>query len=353
MINVVEGGCLVEVCFDFYYFIGQVVCCKGKVVFEMLVVNNWIFYLMCCIIFKIDLDFGWECFSWDQVLDIVVVRLIQICDMYGFEVVGFLVIIKSGMVIVDGIEWVDCFICVFGSFNVIGVIEICNWYKDSVYKFIFGCVMLMLDYENVGLILFWGYNFISIWLLQVDVIGWGCVNGVQMIVVDLCFMVLVQVVDLWLCVCFGIDVVLVMGLLCLLIGIGQVKWDFVIGWINVFLLVCGDMGCFLCVVDLLGYDDLCFVVWDRVQYVFVLYDICYVLLKFVDFVLDGCMEVMFVDGCSVVCCLVFDLFCVNCVEWMFEWVEQVCGVFVLDLCCVVDLLVVYGFVVYYVWNGVG
>ncbi|MTH65680.1 molybdopterin-dependent oxidoreductase [Paracoccus shanxieyensis] len=352
-INVVEGGRLVEVRPDPHHPTGQAACRKGKAAPEMLAANNRILYPMRRTTPKTDPDPGWERLSWDQALDIVAARLTQIRDTHGPEAVGFLVTTKSGTAIADGIEWVDRFTRVFGSPNVTGATEICNWHKDSAHKFTFGCAMPMPDYENAGLILLWGHNPTSTWLSQADAIGRGRANGAQMIVVDPRPTALAQAADLWLRVRPGTDAALAMGLSRLLIGTGQVKWDFVTGWTNAPLLVRGDTGRFLRAADLSGHDDPRLVAWDRAQHAPVPYDTRHALPKSADFALDGRMEVTLADGRSVACRPAFDLFRANCAEWTPERVEQVCGVPAPDLRRAADLLAAHGPVAYYAWNGVG
>lgn len=104
-----------------------------------------------------------------------------------------------------------------------------------------GCGVMMnywVDIKNVDLILIMGGNVVEVylcgfkWVIEVKVY-----NKVWLIVVDLCFNCLVVVVDVYVLICIGIDIVFLGGLINYLLIEDCIQYEYVLNYIDMLFLV--------------------------------------------------------------------------------------------------------------------
>ena len=103
-----------------------------------------------------DPDAGWVEIPWDEALTEIADRLKAIRSEHGAEAVAFAVTTPSGTPIVDSFEWLERFIRIFGSPNLIYAVELCGWHKDYAHALTFGCSIGMADYDRAKTIVLWG-----------------------------------------------------------------------------------------------------------------------------------------------------------------------------------------------------
>ena len=187
---------------------------------------------------------AWEQISWDEALSEIAIKLSRFKQEDGAESVLAGSTTPSGSMM-DSFEWVKRFAQIFGTPNLLGTTEICNWHKDDANVFTFGCATPPGDYRNADVILLWGNNPANTWLAQAEAVGQGRGKGAKLIVVDPRKTGLAREADLWLRVRPGTDDALAMGIANVIITNGNTDDAFVRRWTNAPLLVRADTGNFL------------------------------------------------------------------------------------------------------------
>ena len=328
---------------------------KGRAGPEIIDANNRILYPMRRTTPKTAADPGWERISWDEALAICAQRIAAIRDETGPESVAFAVTTKSGTAIADGIEWVDRFVRVFGSPNVAGAVDICNWHKDVAHKFTFGVGMPVADYAHAGLIMLWGHNPTSTWLAQADAIARGRKAGAKLLVIDPRNTLLAKQADVWLRVKPGTDAALALGLANLLIKNGGVDLDFVRRWTNGPLLVNEADGRFLRAREIAPAAADGYMMWNVSTNGAVPYDTRFPLDESnKDAVaLFGAYNVTTSDGRLLRCRPSFDHYARACRDWEPDRVEHVTDVPAERLRAAAALLAEHDRIAYHAWNGIG
>ncbi len=158
-----------------------------------------------------DPDPGWVEISWDEALTEIADRLEAIRSEHGAEAVAFAVTTPSGTPLVDSFEWVERFIRLFGSPNLIYAVELCGWHKDYAHALTFGRGIGMPDYDRAKTIVLWGHNPVRTWLAEASRIAEARRLGTRVAVVDPKPDGSGQQADLWLRVRPGSDGALAMG----------------------------------------------------------------------------------------------------------------------------------------------
>lgn len=114
------------------------------------------------------------------------------------------------------------------------------------FVLIFGCGVMInywVDIKNVNFVVVMGGNVVEVylvgfcWVMEVKIY-----NGVKLIVIDFCFMCMVVVVDYYVFICFGIDIVFLLGVLLYLLNNEKFNCEYIEVYINVSLIVCEDYG---------------------------------------------------------------------------------------------------------------
>ncbi|MEM5460200.1 molybdopterin-dependent oxidoreductase [Paraburkholderia phytofirmans] len=353
-INTVAGDRLVTVRNDPSHPTGAAMCMKGRAGPEIIEASNRILYPMKRTNPKNAIDPGWVRISWEEALQTVASTLSQIRSESGAESVAFAVTTKSGTAIGDSIEWIDRFVRVFGSPNVLGSTEICNWHKDNAHKFTFGVTIPTADYSRAELSILWGHNPTSTWLAQSEAITQGRKRGGKLIVVDPRPTPLASTADVWLQVKPGTDAALALGLSNLLLCRSRYDDEFVRNWTNAPLLVSRHTGLFLRAKDIWPDDNDSFVVWDKKSCAPRIYDTTMAAEHqgSIDFELDASLNIETPHGTHV-CDTAFRLFAAQCAEWKPERVEAVTGVSIENLQQAAELIGSSKKIAYHAWTGVG
>lgn len=229
---------------------GRAICPKGRAAPELVHSTNRLTRPLRRTQPKGAADPGWREMDWEEALDEIAARLDGIRKTHGPEAVAFAVTSPSGTPLSDAIDWIERFIRVIGSPNMMYATEICNWHKDHAYAFTFGSGMANPDYANSELILLWGHNPANTWLAQAGEIAEGQRNGTRLVVVDPRRTAHAARADHWLQVRPGTDAALALGIVHLLIAGQRFDQEFTRRWTNACFLVRDDNGRFLRADDL-------------------------------------------------------------------------------------------------------
>ncbi|NTF83959.1 molybdopterin-dependent oxidoreductase [Rhizobium rhizogenes] len=187
----------------------------------------------------------WKDISWDEALDEIAEKLLSIRDQSGAEAVAFALTTPSGTPIVDSYEWVERFIRVFGSPNLLYAIEVCGWHKDYAHALTFGQGLGVPEYDKADVIVLWGHNPARTWLAQAGRVADAKARGAKVVVIDPKPDGSGQQSDLWLRVLPGTDAALAMGAIRHLLQNGRYNDAFVRHWTNAAFLIDTTTGRFL------------------------------------------------------------------------------------------------------------
>ncbi|GAB2872768.1 molybdopterin-dependent oxidoreductase [Paraburkholderia jirisanensis] len=333
---------------------GAAMCMKGRAGPEIIEASNRILYPMKRTNPKTASDPGWVRISWEEALQTVALKLSQIRAESGAESVAFAVTTKSGTAIADSIEWIDRFVRVFGSPNVAGATEICNWHKDNAHRFTFGVSIPTADYARSELSILWGHNPTSTWLAQSEAISQGRKRGGKLIVVDPRPTPLALTADVWLQVKPGTDAALALGLSNLILCQSRYDDEFVRNWTNAPLLVSRHTGLFLRGKDIWTDGGDTFVVWDKKSCAPQAYDTSKAAEQqgSAAFELDASLKIETPNGPHH-CDTAFSLFRAQCAQWNVERVAAVTGISIDKLLQAADLIGSSKKIAYHAWTGVG
>lgn len=193
---------------------------------------------------------GWIEIEWEEALQTIAQRLSEIRARDGAEAVAFAVTTPSGTPMVDSFEWVERFIRIFGSPNLVYAVEICGWHKDYAHALTFGGGIGVPDYDNADTIVLWGHNPARTWLAQAARVADARRRGATVVVVDPKRSGSGESADLWLPIRPGTDAALAMGAIRYLLETNTFDEQFVREWTNASLLVDEKAGHFVRASDL-------------------------------------------------------------------------------------------------------
>lgn len=249
-VNHVERGRLVAVTPLTTHPTGGALCAKGRAAPEMVGGTGRLLRPMRRTNPRGAADPGWREISWTDALDEIAARLAAARDQHGAESVAFAVTTPSGTPMVDSFEWVERFIRLFGSPNLIYAVEVCGWHKDYAHALTFGRGIGVPDLEHTETVLLWGHNPARTWLAQASRIGAARQRGAKVVVVDPQREGSGQQADLWLRVRPGSDAALALGAIRHLLRSQCFDRDFVARWTNGPCLVDQQTGALLRARDL-------------------------------------------------------------------------------------------------------
>lgn len=185
-----------------------------------------------------------------------------------------------------------------------------------------------VDIKNVDVIFVMGGNVVEVylcgfkWVMEVKVY---C--KVWLIVVDLCFMCMVLVVDYYVLICIGIDIVFLGGVINYLLMNDKIQYEYVKNYMDFLFIVCEDFvfndGIYF------GYDVQKYVYLDKLSWDYECGD-------------DGFVKV---DLMLQYLCCVYNLLKQYYVCYMVDMVQQVCGMLkdkFLKVCEMFVSMVVFG-----------
>lgn len=256
----VENGRLVAVTPDPSHPTGAALCAKGRAAPEIVGSPRRLLHPLRRTNPDRGGNPGWVEVGWNEALDEIARRLGDLRARHGAESVAFAVTTPSGTPMVDSFEWVERFVRVFGSPNLLYAVEVCGWHKDYAHALTFGRGIGAADYDAADTIVLWGHNPARTWLAQATRIAAARRRGATVVVVDPKRGGSAEDADLWLRVRPGTDAALAMGAIRHLLRQQSFDHDFVRRWTNGPFLVARDTGRFVRARDLWDGGEKKFVV---------------------------------------------------------------------------------------------
>jgi anaerobic selenocysteine-containing dehydrogenase len=250
----VDGHRVLSVEPDRSHPFGGAICAKGRAAPEFHEHGDRVEFPMRRTRPKTDPDPGWERIGWDEALDMVAQKLLEVRASSGPEAVAFNKGTVGGTGLTDTERWLQRLINLFGTPNLGGTTHLCQWPRDTgAAHYTFGTPALaMPDVARSGCIVLWGAsptaNFLS---LGTDITA-AKARGATLLVIDPRRVGLANKADVWLQVRPGTDGALALGLVHLLLEDGRFDESFVRDWTNAPLLVRDDTGQLLTSRDLTG-----------------------------------------------------------------------------------------------------
>jgi anaerobic selenocysteine-containing dehydrogenase len=183
---------------------------------------------------KTETDPGWERMSWDEALEVIAAKMLQVREESGAEAVAFAKGTGSGTGLTDTEAWLSRLTNQFGTPNTVSTTHLCQWPRDTGgAAYTFGTDRLaMPDVARSGCIVLWGTNpganFLS---LGQDVVR-AKARGAKLLVVDPRRVGMANKADVFLQVRPGTDGALALSLIHLLISWRAFDEAFVRDWTN-------------------------------------------------------------------------------------------------------------------------
>jgi len=272
-IATVENGRVVRLDSDPDHPHGGVMCIKGKAAPELLYHPDRLDYPLRRTRPKGDRDPGWQRVGWDEALDSIAKRLLQIRDRYGARAVALAKGTKSGTSVDDAERWLGRLLYSFGSPNWVSTTHVCNWHKDSGFSYTFGVNLPTPDLERSGAFLLWGHNPSSTSLILAHDIVAARARGMKLVAVDPRRVGIGGQADVLLQVRPGTDGALALALVHCFLEEGWYDADFVRKWTNGTFLLRRDTGEILTEFDISPSGERGrYILWDEISNRTVIYD---------------------------------------------------------------------------------
>ena len=253
-VTTVDGHRVISVEPDPSHPFGGAICGKGRAAPEFHEHGHRVDFPMRRTRPKTDPDPGWERCSWDEALDLIARKLLEVRASSGPEAVAFNKGTTGGTGLTDTERWLHRLVHLFGTPNLGGTTHLCQWPRDTgAAHYTFGTPSLaMPDVPRSRCIVLWGAsptgNFLT---LGIDITA-AKARGAKLLVIDPRRAGLANKADLWLQVRPGTDGALALGLIHLLIQDNRFDEPFVREWTNAPLLVRDDTGELLTSRDVTG-----------------------------------------------------------------------------------------------------
>ncbi|MBI2185160.1 MAG: molybdopterin-dependent oxidoreductase [Thaumarchaeota archaeon] len=350
----VANGKLVKVSPDLQHPLGGTFCVKGASAPEFVYDPTRLKYPMKRTNPKSAHDPGWVRISWEEAMDTIAQKLLQIRDKYGPEAVAFYRPAMGGSPSYDYQPWLLRLTNVWGTPNYVKTTHICNWHKDNGSRYTYGVGIPEADYENSGCILVWGTNPHATALREAVSIDRAVKKGAKVIVIDPKKIPLTQKSALQLYVRPGTDLALALGLINQVIERRLYDKEFVSRWTNAPFLVRSDNGKLLTEEALQnGGSSNRYVVWDTARNKAALYDAGKVSYESetVQPLLDGEAEVKLKDGKTLTCSTVLAKLKEAASDFTPEKTEQITAVPAETIVKTVELIASSRPLSYYTYNG--
>src|SRR5262249_29753606 len=252
VVTTVDGPRVVTVEPDRSHPLGGAICAKGRAAPEFHDHRDRVNVPLRRTRPKSDPDPGWEPIGWDEALDLVAEKLLDVRAPSGAEAVAFNKGTTGGTALTDTERWLQRLINHFGTPNIGGTTHLCQWPRDTAGGlYTFGVPALpMPDVARSGCIVVWGSNPNGNFLSLGSDIAAAKARGARLLVVDPRRVGLANKADVWLQVRPGTDGALALGLIHLLIRDMRYDAEFVREWTNAPLLVREATGLPLAAADL-------------------------------------------------------------------------------------------------------
>jgi anaerobic selenocysteine-containing dehydrogenase len=254
VVSTVREGRVVSVEPDHAHPYGGAICAKGRAAPEFHDHGERVNVPLRRTRPKTDPDPGWEPCSWDEALDLIARKMLEVRAASGAHAVAFNKGTTGGTALTDSERWLQRLINHFGSPNIGGTTHLCQWPRDTGgAQYTFGTHALpMPDVARSGCIVLWGSNPNGNFLSLATDIAEAKARGAKLLVVDPRRVGLANKADVWLQVRPGTDGALALGLIHLLIRECGYDDAFVRGWTNAPFLIRDDTGALLTGADLDG-----------------------------------------------------------------------------------------------------
>ena len=269
----VEDGRVTRLDADYDHPNGGAICIKGKAAPELVYNGERLNYPLRRTNPKGAEDPGWERVDWDQALDDIAARLLDIRERHGAEAIVMARGTASGTSTDDVNGWSSRLLNLIGSPNSLSTTHVCNWHKDTAFSYTFGVPQPSPDVLHSGAFLLWGHNPSSTQLLLAQDAVTARKRGMKVVVVDPRKVGLGSQADVLLQVRPGSDGALALGMVHVLIEEGLYDEDFVRDWTNGPFLLRTDTGKPLTEAELAaGGSPERYMVWDEASNRAVVYD---------------------------------------------------------------------------------
>jgi anaerobic selenocysteine-containing dehydrogenase len=183
-IAMVENGRVTRLEPDHDHPNGGVMCIKGKAAPELVYSPDRLNYPLKRTRPKGAADPGWQRVSWDEALDDIAQRIMEIRDRYGAQSIALAKGTKSGTSVDDVERWLGRLLHLIGSPNWVSTTHVCNWHKDTGFSYTFGSNLPTPDLEHSKTFLLWGHNPSATSLILAHDIVQARARGMQTVVVD-------------------------------------------------------------------------------------------------------------------------------------------------------------------------
>jgi anaerobic selenocysteine-containing dehydrogenase len=254
VVTAVDGDRVVSVVPDRSHPLGGAICAKGRAAPEFHDHGDRVNVPLRRTRPKTDPDPGWEPCTWDEALDLIAEKMLEIRRTSGAEAVAFNKGTVGGTALTDSERWLQRLINHFGTPNIGGTTHLCQWPRDTgAAHYTFGTpVLAMPDVAQSGCIVIWGSSPTANFLSLGRDVGAARARGARLLVVDPRRVGLANKADVWLQVRPGTDGALALGLIHLVLREGRFDDAFVRDWTNAPLLVRDDTDALLTEADLRG-----------------------------------------------------------------------------------------------------
>ena len=183
-IATVENGRVTRLDPDHDHPNGGVMCIKGKAAPELVYNPDRLDYPLRRTRPKGDADPGWQRVSWDEALDDIARRILEIRERHGAKSIALAKGTKSGTSVDDVERWLGRLLYLIGSPNWVSTTHVCNWHKDTGFSYTFGSNLPTPDLEHSKSFLLWGHNPSSTSLILAHDIVQARSRGMKTVVVD-------------------------------------------------------------------------------------------------------------------------------------------------------------------------
>src|SRR5258705_7504028 len=183
-IATVENGRVTRLDPDHDHPNGGVMGIKGKAGRELVYNQDGLDYPLRRTRPKGDPDPGWQRISWDEALDDITARILEIRERHGAKSVALAKGTKSGTSVDDAERWLGRLLYLIGSPNWVSTTHVCNWHRDSGFSYTFGANLPTPDLERSKAFLLWGHNPSSTSLILAHDIVQARSRGMKTVVID-------------------------------------------------------------------------------------------------------------------------------------------------------------------------
>lgn len=238
----VEDGRLVRVVPDREHPSGGTLCPKGLAAPEIIYSSQRLLYPLRRTRPKGDADPGWKRITWEEALELVATRVLEIKERFGAEALTFYRPAKAGSPSGDYEPLLWRLAHALGSPNTLTTGHICQWHRDSGSVYTYGAGIPSPDLENSAGILLWGFNPHHTFEGFYRTLRRAQKRGAKLLVVDPRYTEVAREADLWLAPRPGTDGALALSILAAMVEEGLYDEDFARDWTNAPFLVRVDNG---------------------------------------------------------------------------------------------------------------